>query len=607
VLRSHSQVLYSFLPGAVFRHEDRVQGQVTSVDGQRLTDLNDAVIFSEISDYLEHWPEDDRHDLPLPRDARTKEYRIILPESVRWELFPLVLECTRRSCGRVRSYQSAQDIARAGGRCPRCGAAQQQLRFYSAHNCGEIKQVYVPKCTTHGYDDISFDNTGSFLTAAWRCHGAGCNGAVTSRTNMSPCNCKKWPGPDGVVRMRAHTLDDSRAYRAHYIDLVNIESSVFQTYQRHPSRSQIAVAHYLGLVGSLKDGLGDADTRADADAKRMTLEQWVGKEAQYRAMGLSADEIADLKRLRGPVHTGLAALSGVSSAVLEDVASRRPFYERAAVFDRNEVPRLTLTEQVSQVRSRGDALQADAMQEACDLGTAMGITELAVSWEFPIAKVAFGYTREQHEPGYGAIRGFRNQREHDNKYPVYAVATTTEALLVTLSPMGVLTFLHGRGEVSAAPVDEDAARRQLLEVFADADANPAPADTIRTLIHTLSHLLLRGLDDGQVGFAEASLAEWLVPETLTFAVYANSLKDFTLGSLWTLLNNRSLSWLRSVCDQAIHCENDPICYQRQQRSCERCAYLTFGCRHFNADLDRRVLADFLLSRGALAAARPASV
>jgi hypothetical protein len=77
------------------------------------------------------------------------------------------------------------------------------------------------------------------------------------------------------------------------------------------------------------------------------------------------------------------------------------------------------------------------------------------------------------------------------------------------------------------------------------------------LVHTLSHLMLRGLDDGQVGFAEASLAEWLVPETLTFAIYANNLKDFTLGSLWTLVTSRALGWLNDVVGRSVRCENDP--------------------------------------------------
>ncbi len=105
-----------------------------------------------------------------------------------------------------------------------------------------------------------------------------------------------------------------------------------------------------------------------------------------------------------------------------------------------------------------------------------------------------------------------------------------------------------------------------------------------------------------IGFAEASLAEWLVPETLTFAIYANTLKDLTLGSLWTLLNDRALTWLRSVVDRSIRCENDPICYQHEPRSCKRCAYITFGCQLFNAELDRKVLYEFLLARDVLTAA-----
>jgi hypothetical protein len=103
MLRSHSQVLYSYLPGSVFRHEDRVYGKVLSVGGSRLNSLNEAVIFEEIANYLEQWPEEMRHDLPLPKAERIKEYRIMKPDSVRWELFPLIFECSRRSCSRVHS------------------------------------------------------------------------------------------------------------------------------------------------------------------------------------------------------------------------------------------------------------------------------------------------------------------------------------------------------------------------------------------------------------------------------------------------------------------------------------------------------------------------
>lgn len=598
MLRSHSQVLYSYLPGAVFRHEDRVYGKVFSVDGSRLTSLNEAVVYEEIAHYLQQWPEDLRHDLPIPKDERVKEYRLFKPGLVRWELFPLVFECTRRSCGRVRSFRRFEDLANAPG-CAHCNGQLQQLRFYNAHNCGRTQPVYVPKCAVHGYDHVIFDNTGSFLTATWRCRGEGCNGAVIRRTNQSPCNCNKFPGPDGVVRMRAHTLDDSRAYQAHYIDLVNIDSSVFQDYQRHPARGQIALAHYLGLLDSIRDGIREANTSGD-DSNRMSPQAWADKEDALRSTGLLTDnEIADLHAIWGPVDRGIAALDGVSTAVLDQVATRRPVYERAAVFDRNEVRRLTLAEQRGQAEARGDTIQADVLQQAEALAASMGVQEIAVTWQFPIAKVAFGYTRERHQPAEAALRGFRHAKMHDGKHPVYAVATETEALLVTLCAKDVLDFLVGRGEHPTSPADESEARRALLEIFADGEANPTPAVTIRNLIHTMSHLMVRCLDDGQVGFAEASLAEWLVPETLTFAIYANTLKDFTLGSLWTLIASRALSWQTDVVTRSVRCENDPLCYQSEPRSCERCAYLTFGCRSFNGGLDRKILYEFLLYRGVL--------
>lgn len=596
MLRSNSQVLYSYLPGAVFRHEDRVYGRVVAVDGNRLTELNEAVIYEEIATYLDRWPEDQRHDLPLPKDIRIKDYRLLRPQQVRWELFPMVFECSRRSCGRVRSFKDFRDLAKEPA-CKACKGSLQQLRFYNAHNCGLIKPIHVPKCSAHGYDDLFFDNTGSFLTATWRCRGASCGGGVVSRTNMSPCSCKAWPGPDNVVRMRAHTLDDTRAYQAHYIDLVNIDSSAFQTYQRHPDRAQIAVAHFLGAIGSIKDGISDADTNAPTE--RMSAEAWEAKVAMYREIGLGQDEIDILKKTKGPADSGLAAVGTISPAVLETVASRRPFYERAAVFDHAEVPRLSLADQLQRTRDRGDLLQSESLEAATGLATRMGISELAVTWEFPIAKVAFGFTRERHQPGEAAIRGFYRKNQHDSKFPVYAVTASTEALLVTLSAVDVLDYLKHRDETDLAPRQESEARRALLQLFAAEEDRPTPPQTVRTLVHTLSHLLLRGLDDGQVGFAEASLAEWLVPETLTFAVYANNLKAFTLGSLWTLLNNRALSWLNGVVGGSMRCENDPICYQSKPRSCERCAYVTFGCRLFNEGLDRELLVDFLSWRGVL--------
>jgi hypothetical protein len=603
MLRSYSQVMYSYLPGAVFRHEDRVYGRVQAVAGQRLTGLNEQVVFEEVARQVERWAEADRFDLPIPRDNRTKDFAIYAPEDVRWELWPLVFECTRRSCARVRSFQNPAKLV-ASPRCKICKGMLRQLRFYSAHNCGATKPMFVPSCTSHGYDHIYFEDTGSFLTAVWRCRE--CNGRVVSRTNQSPCTCR-FTQEARFNRMRAHTLDDSRAYNVLAVDLVNIDSSTFKTYQSHPQRSQIALSHYLGLIDGIKDGLHQADTMPAGEQKRLSAEEWAAKEATLRALGVLSDEEIDLLRMKsGPADTGLAGLGDLPADVLETVASERPFLERAAVFDSAELRRTTLDEQLASAQAKGDLLEAASIQQGIDMASLMGLGEAAITWDFPIARVAFGYTRESPRPDESAIRGFRASGSKDDKYPLYAVASQTEALLLTMSALEVVGFLQDQRLITQSPTTEDEAKRELLGIFAREEGDPLPARHVRTLLHTLSHLLLRGLDDGQVGFAEASLGEWIVPQTLSFAIYANSLKSFTLGALWTLLTNRAYSWLASVTERAVRCENDPLCYQHDPRACERCTYITFGCRDFNQDLDRAVVADYLRYRGVFAAAATAT-
>lgn len=587
---SKSQILFSYLPGAVFRHEDGAYGRVVAVEGDRLQTLNEEVVYQEIALYLEQWSEEHRQDLPLPTEGRAKEYRLISPEIVRFDLFPLVLECVSRSCGRVRSFTNAEDLARSP-RCKVCLSPLRQLRFYSAHNCGLVKQMYVAKCTTHGYEHITFQNTGSFNSATWRCAGPGCNGAVVSRTNQSPCNCNSYPGPDRVVRMRAHPIDDNRAYKPHYIDLVNIDEPRFRDFQGHALRASIAAGHYIGTVADIAAGLREAER--GNDGSRMTAEQWEAKAQVLRLTGvMSEEDIADLKKVQGPLEGGLASIADLDPRILETVSVERPFLERAAVFDQSLVQRISLAERRQAAVDRADVLAVEALDEAQAAARIFGIHELAVTWEFPIAKVAFAYSRESTKPNEATLRGFRSQFHNESKYPVFSVATETEALLVTLSAADVLAFLNHRGEAATVCEDEAGARQAVLWLFAD-ETQAAACGTIRTLTHTLSHLLLRGIDDGQIGFAEATLAEWIVPTALTFAIYANTLKDFTLGSLWTLLNNRALQWLLTAQERVTRCDNDPLCYQRPERACERCCYITFGCREFNSGLDRRVLFEFL--------------
>jgi hypothetical protein len=122
------------------------------------------------------------------------------------------------------------------------------------------------------------------------------------------------------------------------------------------------------------------------------------------------------------------------------------------------------------------------------------------------------------------------------------------------------------------------------------------AGKARRLAHSATHAMLRALDDGQSGFGESSLAEWIVPNALTAGIYVGSYNDFTLGALDTVLRRRVAPWLTRAADDVNHCDNDPMCShtspQRPHAACDRCLHLSYGCRTWNADLDRKLLRRF---------------
>jgi uncharacterized CHY-type Zn-finger protein len=588
--RSRTQVLYSYLPESVFVHESGVVVRAHEIKGRQLAGaLNEPMLLREIDAYLRAWPDDYRLALPLPGSVDASEFRVITPEVLYWEIWPLLFECSREDCKRIHKFRRIQDIAASGGRCGHCHGRLRQLRYYSAHECGATKEMYVPQCSEHGYDHIYFEDTGSFRTSVFRCRA--CGGAVIRRTAQSPCSCGEFHDATGRSMMRAYTVRDTRTYFAHRVDLINLQSTLFNQLQAHPARGEISIASYLGLITDIGEALGAAD-RHRGSGDRLSAADWAREEERYRTMGLTETEIDDLRKVRGPTDTGLAAVKGIDPAVI-DLGRTRPMVERAMVFDRQEVARITLSDARDAAMDRGHEAAALAIDGARQQAQDMGIEDISVTWNFPIASGAFGYTRSVNGQGDGKIRGFAQRDLYEGKTPVFAVATETEAVLVTVSATRVLEWLAARGTYAAVPPDDPAeARGEILRLFAEREATPVPADEITTLIHSISHCLLRAFEDGQVGFAETSLAEWFVPETLTFALYASSLKSFTLGALWTLINNRTLQWLEIARESAWRCENDPLCHQRQPRACERCLYLTFGCKARNDNLSRAYLTEF---------------
>lgn len=594
--RSRSQVLYSYLPGAIFQHDDEFIGRVVSVDGKSAaSDVNARVLFERLEEAIKQWNPEDRR-ISLPSQVGEDQFELITPETVNWEIWPLVFQCSNRNCLVVRRFQTqkqAVEYVNDGERlkCERCGGKIIQLRYFTAHNCGRIEPLFTPECSNCSQrDEVYFDDTGVFSSSVWRCRR--CNGRYIQGQRFTPCNCGKYiKRNQKVPYQRAMTVKDSQAYYVHCVSIINLKGSGYEELLRHPNRGEAAISSLLGDETRLSRLLDQLDRESDGD--RMSAEEWANREAQLRAMGFPEEDIAVLKRERGPAASGLALTRSGLTPEFVAVGESQGMLERAALWS-EVADRRTLEEAIENADNQAES---EALAQAKHTLLEAGIEQVSVTLRFPIAMAAYGYTRGSSAPQTSTIHDFdirgAGGRPSTTKTPIFVAAVDTEALIVELSASRILDWAKSRSLLDPnepIPEDERAAKLRLLQEFAQgSDASIE----ITTLVHSMAHILLRALDDGRSGFGEASLAEWVVPEALTFAIYVASYKEAPLGALWTLMHTRAEAWVEQSLQRVFRCDNDPLCHHRKPMACERCMFLTFGCDRFNGDLARDKVMDFV--------------
>jgi hypothetical protein len=123
----------------------------------------------------------------------------------------------------------------------------------------------------------------------------------------------------------------------------------------------------------------------------------------------------------------------------------------------------------------------------------------------------------------------------------------------------------------------------------------ASRQTIRTrearlvfgLLHTLSHVAVRRAAL-LCGLEGTSLSEYVLPRTLTCALYCNHRFGATIGALSALFEQSLAEWLAEI-RSCRRCVYDPVCNGRGG-SCHACTHLAeTSCRFFNLNLGRPFL------------------
>ncbi len=588
--RSRSQTIYRYLPGAVFLHEDGFIAKTWKVEGDRIEHrVNKKALLNAVDSAIKQWPEEKRK-IPLPSKAGPSEFIVLEPAEVKWDVWPSTFQCSDKNCGRVRRFFNADQVvsyadAHGGLRCQTCGRRMEQLPYFAAHACGSIKEMYTPACKNCGREHVYLNDTGSFETSSWRCRNCGYH---IQSTRFVPCDCGDYPNRSGKSFMRLYTVRDRRSHFPQLLSMINLDSDQYRGLQSHPERGRASLASYLGDEPSLARALRDLD--AGADSQRMTPGEWEEYEKKLQDMGLPGEDIAAIRERRGPVEIGIERTDAKVEVI--ELAAGRLMLERAALLDKSGLSDRKSLQQAAEEAGEADR---EVLMDALKAAQARGVESISVSLQFPVLLAAFGYTRQAKSPKASTLRSFARKRAYGDKTPIFAVAVETEALLVEMSAKAVYTWLARDGHVPPSDVqNEREARLRMLEVFA---GGGEPAHRARVLVHSLSHTFLRALDDGQSGFGESSLAEWVAPEGLTFATYVSSYQEFSIGAFWTLMHSRVQAWMNRVESVAFRCQNDPLCHNRSPRACERCLFLTFGCPQFNEGLSREVVMSFLRHQG----------
>lgn len=590
--RGQTQVLFRHLPEAIFEHDDYGLCKVTQV-ALGDAEVNREALFDAMTDALAMWTTPGfSSKFPDPRDSGNRShYAVGSPREVRFTPYPQTFTC--RSCSRTTKFT---DLVRRGatgtGRCMECGGGMNRLRYVQAHNCGRMEELFVPMqgCPTHGSQHLAFYDPGRVKQARWYCRA--CNADIHA-LRMTPCKCayndSLAPGRQAEKYLKVVPTGDPSLYVPHTVAFINFAEDTEGTLRAAPDALGLMLARTWGLLDeTVGNTLRERDNIGKGAENTFMAEMVEALRATDPNNELVRKYDADKSRPAGQEALDTVASLLGGSAVSLSAAPRRWLIEHTTLLDKTNIS--TTTDVAEMLRRRGDDAGAvdieEAMRKARDL---MGISDVRVVNDFPLALCAFGYTRTSRDPSRTVVTPF--PIDERGKIPIFALSSETEALWFQLDPVRVVRWLIENGFSSGAvPAKSEAASAWLychVPGLRDAPHEPGyneqAAVAVRTLLHTMSHVFLRRIEWS--GFSPSSVGEYLIPGSLSFILYANRYAETKIGGLTTLFEQRLNTWLWDAVQSGHECVYDPICGD-DGGSCAGCTHREHNCVHFNRELSR---------------------
>lgn len=554
VERGASQVFFGLLPGQTADLDGRIWRVARWLDPVPMN-LDQDSVRAALLVAIAPWSaagKDDGVEHDLRARNRVEVVGLNVERGVLVEPFPKQWRC--KVCGRIT--QARRD------RCP-CGSfTQAQMHFVSYHTCGALGEPTIPPCRTHKQVSVRLPGTATAKELTFSC--PICHAALTpGGFPYQPCYCGG--GGMSITVHRAAVVFSPR-----FAVLVNPPDPA------HAASLRAAGGGARALEWVLDGMLGD-----DPTGSRQTL---AGLIETFRSAGLSeetAHQLAQEAVDKGEVDTS----AGDGGAALPDSVRTKAHEEALSLASAVRGGRTRISDMVEGTTPPLRTLYEGAYGEAVRGARLESVDLLA---NFPVATLAFGYTRGDLTPGASRLVPFRN-RGH---LRAYGSLSKTEALLFRLDPTAVYEHLRLAGHDLPPIADSRAARLALLKRLdvpypTQEQYQPLGGDLLQ-LLHSYAHRAIRRLA-AFAGIERDGLAEYLVPHHLSFVVYASSRGDFVLGGLQAVFETSLHRFLADLVTGEWRCALDPGC-RSGSGACMACLHLGEpSCRWFNRFLDRSTL------------------
>jgi hypothetical protein len=388
-----------------------------------------------------------------------------------------------------------------------------------------------------------------------------------------------------------------RTFYAHNTVLLNIPHSQLDPFFNLPEWPSVVAAKFLELPEVANRALADFVPSAsgqqgaqDAGLSGTDLDELFRRQASGE---LTPEQmVIEIQNLRQQRQQEQQAASpvGLVQVITQQTGVPWPTWQRAG----QEMLEAVIPTESGRPKELFDWTQP---HPAVQIASRMGLSRLALVTDYPIITATYGYSRAEYSPQQQCrLNPFPPDRSHGGKFPIFVDEVQADALLLGLNVDRVCEWLERNGFPPTLPTGSDATlarRAYFVQLFDDAplrqtlQADRPQARLVFGLLHTLCHLCVRhaallcGLD-------RTSLSEYVLPRTLTFALYCNHRFGATIGALTALFEQSLAEWLNAVRNTR-RCVYDPVCAD-QTSNCHACTHLAeTSCRFFNLNLSRAFL------------------